>query len=139
VTTAATVLDGLRVDVTTVVAITVGVTGAVLETCSALLAESVSEPLDVGAGVSSDLGVASTVVVRVKVLVSVSLDTTILLYPTVVVTAGKANETVTVEVGSTILQEQAVASPTSAAILLGFFEVVSSASTADVVPLAMTD
>jgi hypothetical protein len=57
----------------------------------------------------------------------------------VVVTAGRAKETVTVEVGATILQEQAVASPSSAATLLGLLDVVSTASTADVVPLAMTD
>ena len=56
-----------------------------------------------------------------------------------VVTAGRAKETVTVEVGATNLQEQAVASPSSAATRLGLFDVIAAASTADVVPLAMTD
>ena len=62
--------------------IAVAVIDAVLViAASALLAKPVSElPPDVGAVVgSSDLGTPSTVVVTVKVLVSVSLDTMILL------------------------------------------------------------
>jgi hypothetical protein len=49
------------------------------EAVSVLLAEAVSVLLDVGTAVDSDRGIASIVVVDVKVLVSVSLDTIILL------------------------------------------------------------
>lgn len=52
--------------------------------------------------------------------------------------AGTVKNSVTVEVGCTILQEQAVAKPCSADILLGLFEVeVSSVEVG--VPLAMTE
>jgi hypothetical protein len=95
VTTGASALAGLAAEDTTAVPIGVAVIGAVLVTCSALLAEAVpvllaeavsvllaeavSVLLDVGTAVDSDRGIASIVVVDVKVLVSVSLDTTILL------------------------------------------------------------
>jgi hypothetical protein len=69
----------LAAEDTVAVPIEVAVIGAVLVTCSALLAEAVSVLLDVGTAVDSDRGIASIVVVDVKVLVSVSLDTIILL------------------------------------------------------------
>jgi hypothetical protein len=83
----------LAAEDTAAVPIGVAVIDAVLVTCSALLAvsvllaeavsvllaEAVSVLLDVGTGVDSDRGIASIVVVDVKVLVSVSLDTIILL------------------------------------------------------------
>jgi hypothetical protein len=101
VTTGPSALAGLAVEDTTAVPIGVAVIGAVLVPCSALLAvsvllaeavsvllaeavsvllaEAVSVLLDVGTAVDSDRGIASIVVVDVKVLVSVSLDTIILL------------------------------------------------------------
>jgi hypothetical protein len=87
VTTGPSALAGLAAEDTTAVPIGVAVIGAVLVACSALLAEvvsvllaeAVSVLLDVGTAVDSDRGIASIVVVDVKVLVSVSLDTTILL------------------------------------------------------------
>jgi hypothetical protein len=53
-------------------------------------------------------------------------------------TTGTVNKSVTVAVGCTILQEQAVARPCSADILLGLF-VVEVASVEAGVPLAMTE
>jgi hypothetical protein len=85
VTTGPSALAGLAAEDTTAVPIGVAVIDAVLVTVSALLAvsvllaEAVSVLLDVGTGVDSDRGIASIVVVDVKVLVSVSLDTIILL------------------------------------------------------------
>jgi hypothetical protein len=79
VTTGTNALAGLAAEDTVAVPIEVAVIGAVLVTCSALLAEAVSVLLDVGTAVDSDRGIASIVVVDVKVLVSVSLDTIILL------------------------------------------------------------
>jgi hypothetical protein len=89
VTTGASALAGLAAEDTTAVPIGVAVIGAVLVTCPALLAEAVSvllaEVVTVllaeAVSVLLDVvtGIASSVVVDVKVLVSVSLDTIILL------------------------------------------------------------
>jgi hypothetical protein len=69
------VIDAVLVTVSALLAVSV----LLAEAVSVLLAEAVSVLLDVGTGVDSDRGIASIVVVDVKVLVSVSLDTIILL------------------------------------------------------------